>query len=90
MREGWDQRSYRYRPGRTHEDGTQPADREYRRWLLPVMRELPPGEPVLDLGCGAGIPTSRWLSRRFQVTGIDLSDIQTERARRLLPSWKFQ
>lgn len=47
---------------------------------------LPDGAPVLDLGCGAGVPIGAWLARRFAVTGIDLSRRQLELARRNVPS----
>jgi trans-aconitate methyltransferase len=44
----------------------------------------------LDLGCGAGVPTSRILvDRGFDVTGLDISSVQIERARRLVPQATF-
>ena len=43
---------------------------------------LPPGAAVLDLGCGAGEPATRWLADRgFAVTGVDVSARQLELAR---------
>ena len=58
--------------------------------LEEVARELPPGAPVLDLGCGAGVPATRWLAGRgFDVTGVDLSEGQLELARRLVPGATF-
>ncbi len=37
---------------------------------------------VLDLGCGAGVPVTRWLADRgFTVTGVDFSARQLELAR---------
>jgi ubiquinone/menaquinone biosynthesis C-methylase UbiE len=58
--------------------------------LEEVARELPPGAPVLDLGCGAGVPATRWLARRsFDVTGVDLSEGQLDLARRLVPGATF-
>jgi 2-polyprenyl-3-methyl-5-hydroxy-6-metoxy-1,4-benzoquinol methylase len=45
---------------------------------------------VLDLGCGCGIPVARSLAAAgYQVTGIDFSDVQIERARRLVPAGTF-
>jgi ubiquinone/menaquinone biosynthesis C-methylase UbiE len=44
---------------------------------------------ILDLGCGAGIPATRWLSQRFSVTGVDISERQLELARRLIPRASF-
>ncbi len=58
--------------------------------LEEVARELPPGAPVLDLGCGAGVPATRWLAERgFDVTGVDLSEGQLDLARRLVPGATF-
>ncbi len=53
---------------------------------------LPPGNPaaVLDLGCGAGVPVTRWLAARgFMVTGVDISARQLELARRHVPAATF-
>ena len=47
---------------------------------------LPQGAPVLDLGCGAGLPATRFLARRgFAVTGVDVSARQLELARLHVP-----
>jgi len=51
---------------------------------------LPPGAAVLDLGCGAGVPVTRWLTERgFVVTGVDVSARQLELARRNVPEGTF-
>lgn len=50
---------------------------------------LPPGARVLDLGCGAGLPTARDLAARFAVTGIDISSRQVELARENVPEARF-
>jgi 2-polyprenyl-3-methyl-5-hydroxy-6-metoxy-1,4-benzoquinol methylase len=51
---------------------------------------LPEAGKVLDLGCGAGIPVTRWLTlRRFAVTGIDVSARQLELAREHVPEATF-
>ena len=47
------------------------------------------GSEVLDLGCGAGLPSTRALAERFIVTGVDLSSRQIEAARRNVPSATF-
>lgn len=58
--------------------------------LEDLARGLPPGAAVLDLGCGAGVPVTRWLVERgFSVTGVDLSEKQIELARRLSPGATF-
>jgi cyclopropane fatty-acyl-phospholipid synthase-like methyltransferase len=51
---------------------------------------LSPGSAVLDLGCGAGVPATRWLvGRGFVVTGVDVSARQLELARRNVPTATF-
>jgi SAM-dependent methyltransferase len=50
---------------------------------------LDAGARVLDIGCGPGIPWTRTLADRFDVTGIDLSPRQIEAARREVPSATF-
>jgi cyclopropane fatty-acyl-phospholipid synthase-like methyltransferase len=57
--------------------------------LAELARDLPPDAAVLDLGCGAGIPATRWLARRFTVTGVDFSARQLELARRNVPGASF-
>jgi ubiquinone/menaquinone biosynthesis C-methylase UbiE len=53
--------------------------------LEEMVRGLRPGAAVLDLGCGAGIPATRWLAERgFVVTGVDFSEKQLGLARRLV------
>src|SRR6266568_550427 len=54
-----------------------------------LARTLPPGAAVLDLGCGAGVPVTRWLAQRFAVTGVDLSARQLELARQQVPNANF-
>ncbi|MHA1220745.1 MAG: class I SAM-dependent methyltransferase [Candidatus Heimdallarchaeota archaeon] len=46
-------------------------------------------DKVLDAGCGAGLPTSKDLSERFQVIGIDISDKQIELAKKNVPKGEF-
>ncbi len=57
--------------------------------LAELARGLPPGAAVLDLGCGAGIPATRWLAQRFTITGVDFSARQLELARRNVPAARF-
>ncbi|TWE19262.1 methyltransferase family protein [Kitasatospora atroaurantiaca] len=53
-------------------------------WLL---RQLEPGAPVLDVGCGTGDPTILQLTQGgLRVTGIDLSDGMLRLARRTAPA----
>jgi len=51
---------------------------------------LPSGAAVLDLGCGAGVPVTRWLAdRSFAVTGVDVSARQLDLARKNVPAGTF-
>ena len=51
---------------------------------------LPTGAAVLDLGCGAGVPVTRWLANRaFNVTGVDVSARQLDLARTNVPEGIF-
>jgi SAM-dependent methyltransferase len=53
------------------------------------MEGLPDGAAVVDLGCGAGVPTTARLAERFAVTGVDVSAEQLRRARALVPEARF-
>ncbi len=44
---------------------------------------------MLDVGCGAGIPITERLSRKFQVTGVDFSPRQIALARVNVPGARF-
>jgi len=51
---------------------------------------LPKNAHTLDVGCGAGIPTAKFLTERgIKVTGIDLSDKMLNLARDNVPNAKF-
>lgn len=51
---------------------------------------LPPEAAVLDLGCGAGVPVTRWLDGKgFAVTGVDVSAKQLDLARKNVPGANF-
>lgn len=50
---------------------------------------LSPGAAVLDLGCGAGVPVTRWLAGRYVVTGVDVSARQLGLARQNAPEATF-
>lgn len=83
VRRGYDAVSYRYR-------ADDAGDGEYGPWLEDLQRRVPAGGAVLDLGCGCGVPVSRFLVHAgYRVTGIDISDVQVERARCLVPGATF-
>jgi ubiquinone/menaquinone biosynthesis C-methylase UbiE len=51
---------------------------------------LPAAATVLDLGCGAGVPVTRWLADNgFTVTGVDVSARQLDLARKNVPEGTF-
>ena len=62
-------------------------DRE--RYTSMLLERLPAGAALLDLGCGAGLPTTARLAERFDVTGVDISSRQIDRARRNVPNARF-
>ena len=81
---GYDRMAERYLAGKDPEDPLALAA------LEELARGLPPGAAVLDLGCGAGVPVTRWLAQhRFAVTGVDVSARQLELARRNVPAAAF-
>src|SRR6478609_4974056 len=59
------------------------------RFLDQLMQRLSAGARVLDLGCGAGIPATKKLADRFQVTGVDISRQQLLRAQANVPNARF-
>lgn len=59
------------------------------RMLEAFSAALAPGARVLDLGCGAGLPSTKALAARFAVTGVDISAAQIEAARRHVPEASF-
>ena len=64
-------------------------DGMYADWLDLLETRIEAGSPVLDLGCGCGVPVARRLVQRYAVTGVDLSPVQIARARELVPGGTF-
>lgn len=89
VREGWNRVSTIYRPPGSRSDAFDHTNADYRDWLQPFFRMISSGAEVLDLGCGCGVPETRMLAERFRVTGVDISDVQIERARALVPDARF-
>jgi ubiquinone/menaquinone biosynthesis C-methylase UbiE len=51
---------------------------------------IPEGGKVLDVGCGAGIPTARYLVKKgLKVTGIDISEKMLKMAKKNVPKAEF-
>ena len=83
VRRGYDALSLRYR-------ADDAPIGQYGPWLEEIQRRVPPGGRVLDVGCGCGVPVARELTAHaYQVTGIDLSAVQVQRARTLVPRATF-
>jgi SAM-dependent methyltransferase len=84
VRRGYDRISHAYR------DDHGDAEVDYRVWLeTHLFPRLSTQASVLDLGCGNGVPATRMLAERFAVIGVDISDVQISRARRLVPAGTF-
>jgi cyclopropane fatty-acyl-phospholipid synthase-like methyltransferase len=61
------------------------------KYLQRFIRELPKGAEILDLGCGDGVPVAEILIKKnFLVTGLDISEVQIQRAIRNCPRGSFQ
>ena len=58
---------------------------ERERYTRVLLDGVPTGAPVLELGCGTGLPTTKRLAGRFAVTAVDLSARHVELARRNVP-----
>ncbi len=89
------------RPKRIVRDGYDAAALRYLEWsalrpsairlrfLARILDLLPDRAEVLELGCGAGIPVTRALAARHRVTGVDISPVQLELARRHVATATF-
>jgi SAM-dependent methyltransferase len=83
VRRGYDALSYHYR-------SDDADDGQYGPWLEGLHGRLPASAAILDLGCGCGVPVARFLANGgHRVTGVDISDVQIERARHLVPTGTF-
>ena len=78
------------RIGQRYADDLGSSRQELRsRYVSYLVNELPRGSDLLDLGCGAGTPTTKRLAEHFTVTGVDVSQRQIERARLSVPKATF-
>lgn len=85
VRHGYDIVSYAYRA-----DVEDRHCAAYHAWLDEMLPQLEPGAAILELGCGCGLPVARRLAGTYAYTGVDLSAVQIERARRLVPLGLFR
>ncbi len=89
VRRGWNKVSYIYRPPGVPKDCFGHTLTDHREWLQPIFDRVAQDARVLDLGCGCGAPDSLLLATRYRVTGVDISDVQIDRAKSLVPGATF-
>ena len=58
-------------------------------WVDQLLSRLGRDADVLDLGCGGGRRPAQTVAAGHRYTGVDLSTVQIERARRRIPSGRF-
>ena len=66
------------------------VDDPRERLLGELLDRLPAGSAVVDLGCGAGVPSTRALAEKHRVLGIDVSAEQLRLARQHVPGAEFR
>ena len=59
------------------------------KWLKKLLKNLPPSASILDLGCGSGDPVDVEVSKKYKITGVDISEMQISLARRNVPDGNF-
>ena len=82
VKKGYDQIAHQYLAAR-HTDSPDV------KLLGDFMELLAPQAAVLDAGCGAGLPVTRLLAERFNVTGVDISETQVTLAKQNVPNATF-
>lgn len=83
VRDGYDRISTAYRSRFNSEDS------KYAAWIETICSDLTEDSHILDLGCGCGVPVSQMLAARCRVTGVDISAVQIELARKSVPEVHF-
>ncbi len=86
VRQGYNRISRRYRT----DQGKGPDAKKMLPWLREVDRRLNKGSRVLELGCGMGIPVAKFFAAQQDYLGVDISDVQIQRAKKLVPRAKFR
>ena len=73
-----------------HYDEAFPHKEVQVKSTLGLIDRLAPGATVLDVGCGTGVPTTRRLTDAgLSVTGVDISPVMLDIARRNVPEAEF-
>ena len=86
IRRGYNRISKNYRTDR----GTGPDAKKMMPWLGEVDRLLKKGSGILELGCGMGIPAAKFFAVKHDYLGVDISDVQVQRANKLVSGAKFR
>ncbi len=58
---------------------------ERDRYIQVLLDHATRGMPLLDLGCGNGLPFTKQLAERYRVTAVDISPVQAKLAARNVP-----
>lgn len=66
------------------------SDDPRAHYLSELDHRLDDNAKVLELGCGAGVPSTRALAERHDVLGVDLSQQQIDLARANVPAARFE
>ncbi len=66
------------------------ASHDYLLWVTRALGELGDNPSVLELGCGCGVPVAAAIAPHARYTGVDLSPVQIDRARSLVPAGRFR
>lgn len=87
VRSGYDRVSRAYRGDEVNAEEAA----KYAAWIDALIERIGPPGDVLELGCGNGVPAARLLIEAgYRVTGVDISPVQIERARQLVPAAEFE
>ena len=84
VRQGYDLVSHVYR-----NDIEKEPKPVYSQWIARLVADMGSEPAVLDLGCGCGTPVAKALATCGSVVGVDISPVQIERARSLVPKATF-
>lgn len=65
------------------------AERRIQHWVGCAARELKPYRSVLDVGCGYGRTASAFCNEGYDYTGIDVSSVAIDAARKNEPRGSY-